>query len=223
MAQSNNNTPPPLARVLGRVHLLALGVGAIIGAGIFVVPGLAAARFAGPALVFSVLGSAVACALAGLCYAELAALFPVAGSAYSYTSKVFGRLPGWIIGWLLVLEYLFAAAILAEGWSGYFTSLLATPYLSRHRRPATRNGTCPSVFSDCSLSVLCYSFLSFWCSPALPTTGLSTCPSRRPWLSPLLRRTWFGCSKSSERVLRRKEPDRERRFRRMKRTPRRAK
>ncbi len=122
----NNNTAPPLARVLGRMHLLGLGVGAIIGAGIFVVPGLAAARFAGPALVFSLLGSAIACALAGLCYAELSSLFPVAGSAYSYASKIFGRLPGWIIGWLLILEYLFAAAILAVGWSGYFSSLLTT-------------------------------------------------------------------------------------------------
>jgi APA family basic amino acid/polyamine antiporter len=119
------DTSPVLAPVLGRTHLLALGIGAIIGSGVFVAPGLAAARFAGPALTFSLLGSAVACALAGLCYAELAALFPVAGSAYSYTSRVFGRALGWIIGWLLISEYLFAAASLAIGWAGHCGSLLA--------------------------------------------------------------------------------------------------
>jgi APA family basic amino acid/polyamine antiporter len=110
--------------VLGKTHLVTLGIGAIIGAGVFVVPGPAAAQFAGPALVVSLLAAAVGCALAGLCYAEMASLFPVAGSAYSYAIRSLGRLTGWIVGWLLVLEYLFAAAILAVGWSGYFTSLL---------------------------------------------------------------------------------------------------
>lgn len=118
--------PPQLARVLGRTQLLALGIGAIIGAGVFVVPGPAAAQFAGPALILSLLGSALGCVLAGLCYAELAAMFPVAGSAYAYSAMAFGRLAGWLVGWLLVLEYLLAAAILAVGWSGYFTSFIAS-------------------------------------------------------------------------------------------------
>jgi len=116
---------PELARVLNRPQLLALGVGAIIGSGIFVVPGPAAAQFAGPAIVFSFLISGFACALAGLCYAELAGMFPSAGSAYAYAYQAFGPLTGWLVGWLLLLEYIFAAAILGIGWSGYMTSLLA--------------------------------------------------------------------------------------------------
>ena len=117
-------TTPQLVRVLGKPQLLAIGLGAIIGSGIFVVPGAAAAQFAGPALVFSFLLSALGCTLAGLCYSELAAMYPVAGSAYAYGRLAFGRFAGWMIGWLLILEYLFATAILGVGWSGYFTSLL---------------------------------------------------------------------------------------------------
>ncbi|HEX7115114.1 MAG TPA: amino acid permease [Steroidobacter sp.] len=123
----NSPSPEPqLASVLGKSQLLAIGVGAIIGSGIFVVPGPAAAQFAGPAIIFSFLISAVGCTLAGLCYAELAAMFPVSGSAYAYSSRAFGRLIGWIVGWLLILEYLFATAVLGVGWSGYFTSLLTS-------------------------------------------------------------------------------------------------
>jgi basic amino acid/polyamine antiporter, APA family len=120
-----STTSPQLAKVLGRTQLLGLGIGAVIGSGIFVVPGPAAAQFAGPALVFSFMISALGCAFAGLCYAELATMFPLAGSAYSYSYRCFGRFVGWIVGWLLILEYVFATAILAVGWSGYFTSLLA--------------------------------------------------------------------------------------------------
>lgn len=116
---------PQLARVLGRTQLLAIGLGAIIGSGIFVVPGPAAAQFAGPAILFSFLISACGCALAGLCYAELAAMYPQAGSAYTYSYHGFGRFIGWLVGWLLILEYMFATAILGVAWSGYFTSLLA--------------------------------------------------------------------------------------------------
>lgn len=123
---STNDAPAPqLARVLGRTQLLAIGLGAIIGSGIFVVPGPAAAQFAGPSIVFSFLISAFGCALAGLCYAELAAMYPQAGSAYTYSYHGFGRFIGWLVGWLLILEYLFATAILGVAWSGYFTSLLA--------------------------------------------------------------------------------------------------
>jgi APA family basic amino acid/polyamine antiporter len=111
--------------VLDRWQLLCLGIGAIIGSGIFVVPGPAAAQFAGPAIIVSFVIAAVGCALAGLCYAELAAMLPVSGSAYSYSAQAFGRLFGWLVGWLLVLEYLFAAAIVARAFAGYALSLFS--------------------------------------------------------------------------------------------------
>lgn len=113
-----------LARTLGPTQLLALGIGAVIGAGIFVVTGWAAARYAGPAVVLSFVVAAVACALAGLCYAEMAAAVPVAGSAYTYAYATMGELAAWIIGWDLVLEYALSGATVGVGWSGYFVSLL---------------------------------------------------------------------------------------------------
>src|SRR3984957_11686423 len=109
----------PLRPVLNRWQLLCIGIGAIIGSGIFVIPGPAAAQFAGPAIVLSFVIAALGCALAGLCYAELAAMFPAAGGAYTYGSHAFGRLIGWLIGWLLILEYLFAAAIVSEACAAY--------------------------------------------------------------------------------------------------------
>lgn len=114
-----------LRPVLGRWQLLCLGIGTIIGSGIFVIPGPAAALFAGPAIIVSFLIAALGCAFAGLCYAELSAMFPNAGSAYAYASRAFGRLPGWLIGWLLLLEYLFAAGIVAQAFAGYASSLFA--------------------------------------------------------------------------------------------------
>ena len=107
-------TATGLRHVLGRWQLLGIGIGAIIGSGIFVIPGPAAAQFAGPAITVSFMIAALGCALAGLCYAELSAMFPSAGSAYAFSTLAFGRLIGWLVGWLLVLEYLFAAAILAQ-------------------------------------------------------------------------------------------------------------
>jgi len=118
-----------LRSVLGRWQLLSIGIGAIIGSGIFVIPGPAAAQFAGPAIVLSFLIAAIGCGLAGLCYAELAAMFPVAGSAYAYTSQAFGRLPGWVIGWLLVLEYSFAAGIITQSCGTYAAGLFSPPGL----------------------------------------------------------------------------------------------
>ena len=113
-----------LKRVLTARHLVMLGVGAVIGAGIFVLTGAAAAQFAGPALVISFLMAGVACALAGLCYAEFAAMLPVSGSAYSYSYATLGEVVAWFVGWNLVLEYLFAASTVAVGWSGYFNEML---------------------------------------------------------------------------------------------------
>jgi APA family basic amino acid/polyamine antiporter len=113
-----------LRRALGPWNLTALGIGAIIGAGIFVLTGQAAARYAGPAIVYSFLLAGLACAFAGLCYAEFSAMIPAAGSAYTYSYATLGEFFAWIIGWDLILEYLFASATVAVGWSGYVVSLL---------------------------------------------------------------------------------------------------
>jgi APA family basic amino acid/polyamine antiporter len=113
-----------LKRALGPINLVALGIGAIIGAGIFVLTGQAAANYAGPAIVYSFILAGTACAFAGLCYAEFAAMIPIAGSAYTYGYATLGELIAWIIGWDLILEYLFAASTVAVGWSGYVVSFL---------------------------------------------------------------------------------------------------
>ena len=114
-----------LARNLTAQSLVCIGIGATIGAGIFVLTGTAAAQYAGPALVLSFVLAGVASGLVGLCYAELAAMIPVAGSTYTYTYATLGSLAAWIIGWDLVLEFAVAAATVAVGWSGYAQSLLA--------------------------------------------------------------------------------------------------
>jgi APA family basic amino acid/polyamine antiporter len=113
-----------LKRVLTGPNLITLGIGAIIGAGIFVLSGQAAAQYAGPAIVLSFILSGTACALAGLCYAEFASMIPISGSAYTYAYATMGELLAWIIGWDLILEYLFAASTVAVGWSGYVVSFL---------------------------------------------------------------------------------------------------
>jgi len=113
-----------LKRVLGPVSLTSLGVGAIIGAGIFVATGAAARDIAGPALMLSYVIAGVTCIFAALCYAEFAAMAPVAGSAYTYAYTTMGELFAWIIGWDLVLEYAVGSATVANGWSSYFQKLL---------------------------------------------------------------------------------------------------
>src|SRR5579862_5797388 len=113
-----------LKRSLGAVNLITLGIGAVIGAGIFVLTGQAAALYAGPAVALSFVFAGFTCAFAGLCYAEFASIIPIAGSAYTYGYATLGELVAWIIGWDLVLEYAFGAATVASGWSGYFNSLL---------------------------------------------------------------------------------------------------
>lgn len=113
-----------LHRALGPLNLTALGIGAVIGAGIFVLTGKAAAEYAGPAIVFSFILAGIACGFAGLCYAEFSAMIPVSGSAYTYSYATLGEFVAWIIGWDLILEYLFASATVAVGWSGYVVSFL---------------------------------------------------------------------------------------------------
>jgi APA family basic amino acid/polyamine antiporter len=118
------DTANELSRTLDARALVLLGIGAIIGTGIFVLTGTAAANHAGPALVVSFLIAGLGCALAGLCYAEFASMIPVSGSAYSYSYATLGEMVAWFIGWNLILEYLFAAATVAVGWSGYVVSLV---------------------------------------------------------------------------------------------------
>ncbi len=113
-----------LKRTLGKWNLVSLGIGCIIGAGIFVMTGTAAAQHAGPAIIMSFIFTGIACAFVGLCYAELAALLPVSGSAYTYAYATLGEVFAWVMGWLLLLEYGVAAATVAVGWSGYINSFL---------------------------------------------------------------------------------------------------
>jgi len=115
-----------LKRTLTARHLVLLGIGAVIGAGIFVLTGQAAAFHAGPAVTLSFVFAGLACALAGLCYAEFAAMIPVSGGAYSYSYATLGEGMAWFIGWGLVLEYLFAVSTVAVGWSAYLISFITT-------------------------------------------------------------------------------------------------
>ncbi|HET9744016.1 MAG TPA: amino acid permease [Terriglobales bacterium] len=124
MAEAGNTGEHSLKRTLGPTSLVALGIGAIIGTGIFVLTGPVAATAAGPAIVISFIIAGIGCAFAGLCYAEFASLMPIAGSSYSYAYATLGEIIAWIIGWALILEYAFGAATVAVGWSGYVRSLL---------------------------------------------------------------------------------------------------
>jgi APA family basic amino acid/polyamine antiporter len=159
-----------LKRVLGRWGLTSLGVGAIIGAGIFVLTGLAAKEHAGPALALSFIFAGIGCAFAALCYAEFASMLPVEGSAYAYSYATMGELFAWIIGWDLILEYAMASASVAVGWSGYLGKLLALfhihmPLWLMHDYPtvkhlladATANGTLADLsahYSSLAIPVL---------------------------------------------------------------------
>jgi APA family basic amino acid/polyamine antiporter len=124
MREAGDTGEHSLRRALGPLNLVTLGIGAIIGAGIFVITGQAAAQFAGPAIVISFVLAGIACAFAGLCYAEFASLIPIAGSAYTYSYATLGELVAWIIGWDLILEYAFGAATVAVGWSGHLRAFL---------------------------------------------------------------------------------------------------
>jgi len=125
LAEAAGGGEHSLKRALGPINLITLGIGAIIGAGIFVLTGTAAAQFAGPAIVISYIIAGIGCVFAGLCYAEFASMLPIAGSAYTYGYATMGEIVAWIIGWALVLEYAFGAATVAVGWSGFVSDLLS--------------------------------------------------------------------------------------------------
>ena len=134
-----------LKRSLGALNLITLGIGAVIGAGIFVLTGQAAALHAGPAVALSFVLAGFTCAFAGLCYAEFASIIPIAGSAYTYGYATLGELVAWIIGWDLCLEYAFGAATVASGWAGYFNSLLQQLHIYIPPQLTATTGT-PLVF-----------------------------------------------------------------------------
>jgi APA family basic amino acid/polyamine antiporter len=123
-AEAEQTGEHSLKRALGSMNLVTLGIGAIIGAGIFVLTGAAAAKYAGPAVVLSFILAGTGCAFAGLCYAEFASLIPIAGSAYTYGYATLGEIFAWIIGWDLILEYAFGAATVASGWSANVVLLI---------------------------------------------------------------------------------------------------
>ncbi|MBV6431528.1 MAG: putative amino acid permease YhdG [Bryobacteraceae bacterium] len=158
-----------LKRTLGPMNLVALGIGAIIGAGLFSLTGIAAANHAGPAVVFSFLIAAIGCAFAGMCYSEFATMIPIAGSAYTYSYATMGELLAWIIGWDLVLEYAVGAATVSVSWSAYVVSFLndigivlppqftASPWSAvklADGSAATGYINLPAVFVVCVISVL---------------------------------------------------------------------
>src|SRR5437588_4012292 len=120
LAEARSGT---LKRELGPLNLVTLGIGAVIGAGLFVLTGAVASQHSGPALTLSMVLAGVACAFAGLCYAELASMIPIAGSAYTYAYATMGELVAWIIGWDLILEYSLSSSSVAVGWSGYALAL----------------------------------------------------------------------------------------------------
>src|SRR5690554_1194365 len=124
LTEANATGEGSLKKTFGPWGLVALGVGAVIGAGLFSITGMAAGNFAGPSIMISFVIAALGCALAGLCYAEFASMIPVAGSAYTYSYATMGEFIAWVIGWDLVLEYAVGAATVASSWSGYLDALL---------------------------------------------------------------------------------------------------
>jgi len=146
-AEAQEEGENTLKRSLSALNLITLGIGAVIGAGIFVLTGQAAALHAGPAVALSFVLAGFTCAFAGLCYAEFASIIPIAGSAYTYGYATLGELVAWIIGWDLCLEYAFGAATVASGWAGYFNSLIQQFGIYIPPQLTATTGT-PLVFFD---------------------------------------------------------------------------
>ncbi|MDR1436881.1 MAG: amino acid permease, partial [Candidatus Symbiothrix sp.] len=130
VAESREEGAHTLKKTLGTYKLIALGLGAIIGAGLFSITGLAAGSYAGPSITISFLIAAAGCCFAGLCYAEFASMLPVAGSAYTYSYATLGEFIAWVIGWDLTLEYAVASATVSISWSRYFLKLLEGFHIS---------------------------------------------------------------------------------------------
>ena len=146
--------PGGLAKVLGPFDLILMGIGAIVGTGIFVLTGTGAVT-AGPALTLSFIVAAIACGFAALCYAEFASTVPVAGSIYTYTYATIGELAAWMIGWDLLLEYGLATSAVSVGWSGYFQSLIAGFGIHLPVALTAAPGALPGVTTLINLPALC--------------------------------------------------------------------
>lgn len=143
-----------LPKVLGPLSIVFMGIGAIIGAGIFVLTGTAAALYAGPAVVLSFVMAGIACAFVGLCYAELAAMMPVSGSTYTYTYTSLGQLAAWLVGWNLILEYSIGGAAVAVGWSGYLDGTLALIGINLSPRLTSSTGTVVTLADGSSATAI---------------------------------------------------------------------
>uniref|UniRef100_A0A914UH90 Amino acid permease n=1 Tax=Plectus sambesii TaxID=2011161 RepID=A0A914UH90_9BILA len=141
----SQNASSELKRALGPMELIAIGIGAIIGTGIFVLTGAAAAKHSGPAVVLSFVLAGITAAFAALSYAELASMIPIAGSAYTYTYATMGEFVAWIIGWDLILEYLVGAATVSVGWSRYTVSLLEDIFSTNFSTTLTQ---APVIFNE---------------------------------------------------------------------------
>jgi amino acid transporter len=156
MREAGEQNEHSLKRALGPVNLVTLGIGAIIGAGIFVLTGAAASLYAGPAIVLSYILAGVGCAFAGLCYAEFASLIPIAGSAYTYGYATLGEIFAWIIGWDLILEYAFGAATVPRAGrvpsSSFFRILVSTCHLNSLLHPSCKVPTATSSGTFCTSS-----------------------------------------------------------------------
>ncbi len=146
----------PMKRALGPINLVALGIGAIIGAGLFSLTGVAAGANAGPAIVLSFIVAAIGCGLAGLCYSELASMIPVSGSAYTYAQATLGEFVAWIIGWDLVMEYAVGAATVSVSWSGHLAELFSSLGLAIPLKFAVGGLTVnvAAIFIVCAVSIL---------------------------------------------------------------------
>src|SRR6266403_124985 len=166
-----------LRRVLGPVQLTSLGVGAIIGAGIFVATGAAARNVAGPALMLSYVVAGMTCVFAALCYAEFASMVPVAGSAYTYAYATLGELFAWIIGWDLILEYAVGSATVAHGWSAHFQEFIPLFGLNKYLPAVLSKGPfdyCVNVGAKCSKAGVFVSTGAYFDLPAILITFILT-------------------------------------------------
>ena len=151
MSEAKEHSGQGLQRALGPMNLVALGIGAVIGAGIFVITGSAAAQFAGPAIILSFLLAGLGCAFAGLCYAELASMIPIAGSAYTYGYATLGEIFAWVIGWDLVLEYAFSAATVASTAASGFLRASSHDFTVAPTKRWTVSGRLSIIFKDVSM------------------------------------------------------------------------
>ncbi|OGQ44408.1 MAG: amino acid permease [Deltaproteobacteria bacterium RIFCSPLOWO2_01_44_7] len=149
-----SDTEHHLKRTLSAFDLTCLGIGGVIGVGIFVITGVAAAKSAGPAIILSFSIAMLACIFSAFCYAEFASLLPVAGSAYNYSYATFGELLAWIIGWDLILEYVVGSILVAIGWSGYFIEILKTLGITLPAWCAATPGTIPGAIINLPAAVI---------------------------------------------------------------------